>query len=342
MSLHTYLRAVPKAELHVHLEGSIQPPTLLTLARRNGVSLPADDEAALRRWFTFRDFEHFVEVYVAITQCLRTVEDYELVTHQFGAEMARQNIRYAEVTFTPETHRKSGVPRATFMEGLSRGRERVGRDFGAEINWIFDMDRFGGCDDATVDVAIDGRDVGVVALGLGGPEAGHPPEPFEGCFRRARAHGLHSVSHAGETSGAESVWGAIRAVGAERIGHGVRSIEDPALVAYLAEASIPLEVCPTSNLRLGIYPSLEEHPLRRLHDFGVIVTVNSDDPSLFNTTLNHEVLLLSEGFGLDLATIDEIILNGVRCSFLPPERKSALEIQFRQEMAALKASYPYR
>ena len=346
MTLESYLRAAPKAELHVHLEGSILPATLLCLAARNGVELPAQSVEGLREWFVYRDFPHFIEIYVAITRCLRTQEDYEEIVHEFGAEMARQHVRYAEVTFSPSTHMALGVPQEVYFAGLTRGRERAQRDFGVTINWIFDLVR--GIEDAerlrrfadyTTAVAIEGRGDGVVALGLGGHETGNPPEPFAPWFDHARAAGLHSIPHAGETDGPESVWGAIRALGAERIGHGVRASEDPALVAYLAEQRIPLEVCPTSNLRLGVYPDLAAHPLRRLYDAGVVVTINSDDPPLFNTTLNDEAALLASAFGCDAAAADTILLNGVRSAFLPPERKATLLAEFAAELAALKREH---
>jgi adenosine deaminase len=344
MSLASYLHAAPKVELHVHLEGSIQPATLLTLARRNGVVLPAETEQGLREWFAFRDFDHFIQVYFAMTRCLKTLEDYELIAYEFGAEMARQHVRYAEVTFTPSTHHMSyGIPFDTYFAGLTRGRERAWAEFGVELAWVFDTIHF--VDDLertrrlakyTTSVAIDGMRDGVVALGLGGPEVGHSFERIAPNFERARAAGLHSAPHAGETRGPESVWGALRLLGAERIGHGVRAIEDPALVAYLAEQRIPLEVCPTSNVRLGIYPDLAAHPLRGLHDAGVPITINSDDPPLFNTTLDDEVRRLADPFGLSVEQIDEVLLNGVRYSFLPDERKQMMEAEFRQELDALK------
>ena len=344
MSLDTYLRAAPKAELHIHLEGSIRPATLLTLAARNHVPLPATTEAGLRDWFAYRDFDHFIEMYVTCTKCLRTAEDYELVVYECGAEMARQNIRYAEVTFSPSTNWVFGVPQAVWWPGLTQGRARVRADFGVEINWVFnivrswtDETRTGPTADYTTSVAIEGMGDGVVALGLGGSEVGRPPEPFAPWFDRARAAGLHSDPHAGEMAGPESIWGALRALGAERIGHGVRAIEDAALVASLAVHHVPLEIAPTSNIRLGIYPNFAAHPLRRLHDAGVIVTINSDDPPLFNTTLNDEVALLTEAFALSIETIDDILLNAVRHSFLPPKRRQEMEASFRAELAALKA-----
>jgi aminodeoxyfutalosine deaminase len=342
LSIETYLQAIPKAELHVHLEGSILPDTLLTLARRNGITLPADTVDGLREWFRFRDFLHFVEIYVTITRCLRTAEDYELIAYEFGAEMARQNVRYAEATFTPGTHAALGVPFDVYFAGLTRGRARARADFGVEIAWIFDIVRDNPDPrhaEYTLWAALEGRGEGVIALGLGGYEAAMPPDGFAPWFERAREAGLHTIPHAGETGGPESVWGAIRKLGAERLGHGVRSIEDPALMSYLAESGIPLEVCPTSNIRLGIFSGIDTHPMRRLYEAGVAVTINSDDPPLFNTTLNDEVALLHTGFGFDLDTIDRIILNGVRYSCLPSARKDGMLKQFQEEMAALKAAH---
>ncbi len=343
MSLGSYLCSAPKAELHVHLEGSIRPATLLELARRNNVPLPAATEEGLRRLFAFRNFDHFIEMYVICAKCLRTTEDYELVTYEFGAEMARQHVRYAEVTFSPSENWGCGVPQEVWWPGLIRGRERARADFDAEINWVFgiirswtDASRTVPTADYTTSVAIEGMADGVVALGLGGSEVGSPPEPFAPWFARARAAGLHSDPHAGEHGGPESVWGALRALGAERIGHGVRAIEDPTLVEHLATHRIPLEVNPTSNVCLGVYPDLAAHPLRRLHDAGVIITVNADDPALFNTTLNDEVALLANPFDLPVSAIDAILLNGVQHCFLPPEQRRAMKAAFVAELDVLK------
>lgn len=342
MSLYDYIAAVPKVDLHVHLEGSIQPATLLMLAERHRVDLPADTEEGLRNWYRFRDFHHFIEVYVAITKCLRTVEDFELIVYEFGADMARQNIRYAEVTFSPSTHLWiNRVDRDVWFTGLTNGRRRVKESFGCEINWVFDLVRNDyperGRFDYTTDVAIEGLDEGVVALGLGGMEEGYPPAPFVPWFDRARSAGLHSAPHAGEHAGPESIRSAIGDLGAERIGHGVRAIEDPELVDYLAEHRIPLEISPTSNISLGLYPDAASHPLKALHEAGVTVTVNSDDPPLFNTTLTEEACLLADPWGFSRETIDGILLNGIRYSFLPDERKQAMESEFRNEMRALRS-----
>jgi adenosine deaminase len=343
-TIERYLTVVPKAELHVHLEGSIQPATLLTLAQNNGVSLPARNVADLQNWFTFRDFSHFIEIYFEISSCLKTTEDYELIAYEFGANMARQNVRYAEVTFSPSTHHFSlGIPFDSFFTGLTRGRLRAQKEFDIEIRWVFDIVRDIPDEmlnsrraEYTLAVALEGMSDGVVALGLGGAEVGHPPEHYAKWFEKAREAGLHSAPHAGETAGPDSVWGALRVLGAERLGHGVRSIEDPALVDYLANKQIPLEICPTSNVRLGVYADLASHPLPGLYQAGVPVTINSDDPPLFNTTLNDEVKLLVDPFNFHVKTINEILLNGVRCSFLPLEEKQAMEALFQNEMASLR------
>lgn len=341
MSLHDYIAAAPKAELHVHLEGSIAPATLLMLAKRHRVDLPADTEEGLRNWYRFRDFHHFIEVYVGITKCLRTVEDFELIVYEFGADMARQNIQYAEVTFSPSTHLWiNGVDQDVWFTGLTEGRRRVKASFGCEINWIFDLVRNDYPElarfDYTTGVAIEGRNDGVVALGLGGLEEGYPPAPFAPWFDRARAAALHSAPHAGEHAGPESIWSAIEDLGAERIGHGVRAIEDPKLVDYLAEHRILLEISPTSNISLGLYPDAASHPLKALHEAGVTLTVNSDDPPLFNTTLTDEACLLVDPWGFSREAIDEILLNGVRFSFLPEAQQRSMEAGFLEEMRALR------
>jgi aminodeoxyfutalosine deaminase len=342
--IEAYLRAVPKAELHLHLEGAIQPETLLKLAHRNGVELPAADVEGLRKWFMFRDFPHFADIYRVIIRCLRAPEDFELMVYELGSNLASQHVRYAEVTTSASSHVRRGIPFEDYFAAITRGRERAKADFGIELRWVFDIVRDYETQelclqwaDYTTGIAIEGLSNGVVALGLAGKEVGNPAAPYAPFFERARAAGVHSDPHAGETDGPHSVWSALRDLRAERIGHGVHSIEDPELVAYLAEHKVALEICPTSNIALGEYGHAGVHPLAALYNAGVPVTINSDDPPLFNTNINAEVALLSSGFGLAIEQIDEILLNGVRYSFLPPDKKAELEAEFREEMAALKA-----
>ncbi|GAC1314770.1 MAG: hypothetical protein NVSMB27_50120 [Ktedonobacteraceae bacterium] len=260
--------------------------------------------------------------------------------------MARQNIRYAEVTVTPSTYHLLGVPYDVYFSGLQRGRARAQADFNVQINWIFnivrqwaDATRTWSMADYVTSVAIEGKDDGVVALGLAGTEAGAAPEPFAPWFERARAAGLHSAPHAGETAGAPSIWGALFALGAERIAHGVRAIEDLTHLDYLIQHHIPLDITPTSNICLGVYPTYALHPLPQLWAAGATITISTDDPVLFNTTLNQEVAHLSTHCGLAVSALDEIFLNSVRCCFLPEHRRQELEGAFRSALAVLKTEH---
>jgi aminodeoxyfutalosine deaminase len=339
MKLHEFARRMPKIELHVHLEGAIRPSTLLQLARRNGRQLPAQDVEGLREFYRFRDFPHFVEVYVTITGCLRSPDDYYLIAYEFGSDCARQNIRYAEVTFTIATNMKlTGLSWQAILEGLNAGRDQARAEFGVDWRWVLDISRDNPeTQDEVIEIALAARDQGVVALGLGGSEAQFPPELYERPFTRAREAGLPRVPHAGETVGPQSIWTALRRLHADRLGHGVRCVEDPALVAYLHQHQVPLELCPTSNIRLGVYPDYAAHPLRQLWDQGLLVTVNSDDPPLFGTDLNQEYALLIDHFGFSADELEQVSLNGLRASFLPEADKARLEGELRTEFARLRA-----
>src|SRR5262249_10587423 len=277
----SYIRAMPKVELHVHLEGSIQPATLLELARRNGVPLPASTEGELRRWYRFTSFDHFIGVYLTSSRCLRTAEGIQLIARECLEGEAAQNVRYSEVTYTAFTHYQTkGIPFEEQLAAINRARAWAGAALGVGMNLIIDISRSSRMTRAEVlmqaDWVIESVGKGVVALGLGGPEIGYPPEAFAEAFSRARAAGVPGVPHAGETVGPASIWGALRTLHAARIGHGVRCLEDPALVAELRTRQIPLEVCPGSNVCLGVVPSLEQHPLPLLVAEGLYVTVNSD------------------------------------------------------------------
>src|SRR5262245_17455714 len=342
MSFESFVEAMPKVELHVHLEGSIRPETLLALARRNRVALPADTVEGLRAWYTFTDFPHFVQIYVAISSCLRTPDDIELVAREFLAGQAEQNICYSEVTYTAFTHHAhKSIPFHEQLAALNRARAWAVAELGVTMGLIIDISRDRPADSGlqVADWAIAAMGDGVVALGLGGPEVGNPPEKFRAAFERARAAGLPSVPHAGETVGPASIWGALRTLDAVRIGHGVRCLEDAALVEELRARQIPLEVCPTSNVCLKVAPSLAEHPLPRLLDEGLYVTINSDDPAMFNTTLTGEYLAIARAFDLDANTLERLTLNAVRASLLPADERAAMEAQFVADFARLRAEH---
>ena len=349
VDLQAYIASMPKAELHIHLEGAIQPRTVLELARRHNKmdTLPGDDEQALRDWFVFTDFPHFVNIYVTIQDLIRTADDFALIAYENGADMAAQNIRYRELTVTTVTHtdyQKKAISIAEILEGLDAGRRQARHEFGVEMRWVFDVPRnlsFGEdgqynprLASTALDHARQGMEYGVVGFGLGGYEVGAPPEPFAHAFAGAKEAGLLSVPHAGETMGAPSVWGAVRDLRADRIGHGVRAIEDPKLIELLRERQIPLEINPTSNDCLHVFPSLSAHPFRRLDELGLVVTVNSDDPPLFNTSLSSEYLLLARNFGYDQAGLARIGRNAFITAGMEPDLKSRLLDEFDSWAAA--------
>lgn len=342
MSLATYIAAMPKVELHVHLEGAIRPATLLALARRHQLQLPAQTVAGLQQWYTFTDFAHFVQIYRTLSACIRTPDDIELIAREFLVGQATQNIRYSEVTYTAYTHYiYRGLAFADQLAAINRARAWAASELGVQMALIIDIDRAMPADQSQMvaDWAIDAMGDGVVALGLGGPELDNPPEKHRAAFARARAAGLPSVPHAGETLGPASIWGALRALDAVRIGHGVRCLEDPALVAELRDRQIPLEVCPTSNVCLGVAPSMAEHPLPQLLDAGLYVTLNSDDPPMFNTTLTGEYQAVAHTFGLGPAGVEQLVLNGVRAALLPAAARASLERECVAEFARQRARH---
>ncbi len=341
MSLASYIHAMPKVELHVHLEGSTRPETLLNLASLHQQKLPAETVEGLRQWYTFTSFDHFIDIYLAISACIRTPEDIELITREFLAGQAAQNIRHSEVTYTGYTQYLQGLPFAEQLAAINRARAWAAQHLNVTMTLTVDIARVVSPEEGlrVADWAIGGLGQGVTGLGLGGPEVGNPPEKFQAAFDRARAAGLASLPHAGETMGPASIWGALRALGAQRIGHGVRCLEDPGLVSDLRARQIPLEVCPTSNVCLGVAPSLAEHPLPRLLAEGLYVTLNSDDPPMFNTTLTDEYLRAAQAFDLSPEMLEHLSLNALRASQLPQDDRRALEQQFQAKFSQLRKEH---
>ncbi|HEY3007592.1 MAG TPA: adenosine deaminase [Micromonosporaceae bacterium] len=314
-----FIEGLPKVELHVHHVGSASPRIVAELAARHAGQTPVPaDLGALAEYFTFRDFRHFVEIYLTIVDLIRDEEDVRILTFEVARELARQQVRYAELTVTPYSHVRRGIPAPAFCEAIEDARRRAERELGIVLRWCFDIPGEAGqpAAEQTLRIALDERPEGLISFGLGGPEVGVPRPQFKPYFDRARAAGLHSVPHAGESTGASTVWDALRELGAERIGHGVHSVQDPELLAYLAEHRIPLEVCPTSNVRTRAVASLAEHPLPALVDAGVLVTINSDDPPMFGTTLNDEYAVAARLLNLDKGGVVELARAAVRAAFL--------------------------
>lgn len=337
-SLEQFVHHLPKVELHVHLEGSIQPQTLLQLARRRRVDLPAADEDGLREWFRFRDFEHFVQIYLVCCRCLRHPEDFQLVVDQLLAEQERQNVLYTELHFTIGTHLANGVNGGEVADAIHESLTDAEQRRGVRARLIPDIVRDVGPEraDQTLEWALAARDKGVVALGLSGFEES-PDEPYREHFQVAKDAGLHRVAHAGEHRGPQTIRSVLEVCQAERIGHGIRAVDDPDLMVELAARSLPLEICPTSNLRLGAVPEMSVHPIERLRRAGIEVTINSDDPSLFDTTLAREYEQVARSFDYSAADLVAFSWTALRHAFLAAEEREPLEREFGRRLAELGA-----
>ncbi|SDM23695.1 adenosine deaminase [Streptomyces wuyuanensis] len=321
-----FIEGLPKAELHVHHVGSASPRIVSELAARHPDSKVPLDPGALAEYFTFTDFAHFIEVYLSVVDLVRTPDDVRLLTFEVARDMARQNIRYAELTVTPFSSTRRGIPEQGFMEAIEDARKAAETELGVVLRWCFDIPGEAGLDAAeeTARLAVDLRPEGLVSFGLGGPEVGVPRPQFKPYFDRALAAGLRSVPHAGETTGPQTVWDALHDLRAERIGHGTSAPKDPELLAYLAEHRIPLEVCPTSNIATRAVATLDEHPIKEMVAAGVLVTVNSDDPPMFGTDLNNEYAVAARLLELDERGVAGLAKNAVEASFLDPAGKARI------------------
>ena len=325
-----FLQGLPKAELHVHHVGSASVDAVAELAARHEGSTPVPtNPTALADYFRFTDFAHFVEVYLSVVDLLRTPDDIWTLTHQVGTDLAAQNVRYAELTLTPYTSIVRGIPVEAYLEAVEDARRRVEADTGLVLRWIFDIPGESGLEaaDVTLDVALNHAPDALVGFGLGGPEIGVPRPQFAEHFAAARAAGLHSVPHAGESTGPQTIRDAIEHLGAERIGHGIAAVQDPALMELLAERGIVLEVCPTSNVCTRSTPSLDEHPLPALVAAGVPVTINSDDPPMFGTTLTREYAVAADLLSLDRPGVVDLARAAVDASFAPDAVKTSIRAE---------------
>jgi adenosine deaminase len=326
--LDALIQALPKVELHVHLEGSILPELALRLAARRGIQLPGADGGVegLRRAYRFTSFRDFLQVYVALSSTLQQAEDFAEVVFGVATELARQRVRWAELTVTPMTHVTRGVDPDALLDGLGQGRARAKAELGIELSWVFDVVRsLPDQGPGTLELALRGDEQGVIGVGVGGPEGpAWSVAPLEDMFGWARAAGLRSVPHAGEQHGPASLRETIDLLVPDRIGHGFRCLEDPELTREIVDRGIPLEICPSSNVALGLVPSLAEHPLPRLQAAGLALCLNSDDPPLFGTTLVDEYRRCAAAFGWGVDEVLILAADAVEHSFMPRAAKRAL------------------
>ena len=321
---HEWLERLPKVELHLHVEGAIPHAALWELISKYGGDPTVPGLDALPGVFRYRDFPDFIDRWLWKQSFLREAEDFELVGAAVAAELARRRIVYAEVFFSPADARRDGLESEDIAMALRRGLASVS---GVEVGLIADMVRDKGPIGAAAtleEIAGVAAEAGIIGVGLGGSEQRFPPEPFAAVYRRAREFGLRTTAHAGEVAGPASVWGAIRALEVDRVDHGIRAVEDPALVEYLAEHRLPVTVCPGSNVATGAVGSIASHPIRRLLDAGVLVSVATDDPAMFGLTLAGELEALQTQLGFTDEQVRRLELNAVESCWLPADRRAQL------------------
>ncbi len=329
---NNWYTAVPKVELHLHLEGAIPHEALWELVKKYGGESSVPTLDALKNRFRFRDFPHFIDTWVWKNQFLREYEDFTFIAEAVAADLEAQNISYAEVFYTPSDFFRRGLETQCLTEAIRTGLSRVPA---IEIALVADTCRDNGPENALriVSEISEVRNLGVIGITIGGSEQSYPPEPFAEAYEKARILGFHTSAHAGEAAGPESIWGAIRSLKVERIGHGTRATEDRRLMQYLADHKVPLEVCPLSNVRTGVVKSIEAHPVRRLFEQGLAVTINTDDPKMFGNSLSQEYEVLETTFGFSREDIRRVILQGIEASWLSKERKALLTQTFRNDPA---------
>lgn len=332
MNIIDAIRALPKVELHVHTLGSLQPSTLLSIIREDGLDAPYETVEDISRRFQYSDFAHFIEVYMEIIGYIRNEKHFERITYDMLMKCAECNTHYVEASFSPRDHLQQSLDFSKMVKAINRGINRARASFGIEANIRIDIVRSSTQNEAMeiLDMIVENPQ-NIVSVDIGGNEPLFPPKPFAEAYKRAREMGLHLVAHAGEAAGPESIWEAIKYLDVERIGHGVTARQDPKLIDYLKEKQIGIEMNPVSNLRTGVVKSIREHPIREFYDEGLLVTVGSDDPSLFHTDLNNEYIQIHKHLDFSIQELLQISLNGVGMAFIDDSRKKELRDTFNRE-----------
>ncbi|MFW9848829.1 MAG: adenosine deaminase [Candidatus Thorarchaeota archaeon] len=329
MEILDAIKALPKVEQHVHLLGSIKPATLMRAITETGVKSPYESVEEIQQAFVFQDFAHFISVYGQTIDYISDEKYFEPMAYELLESSKNCNVQYVEMSFSAPDHTIMGLDFDLMINAIRRGIRKGESDFGVKADIRIDLVRSYGIDVAmeTLDM-IESNPEGIVSIDIGGPEEGYPPEPFEKVYDRAREMGLHTVAHAGEASGPHSIWGAIKQLRVERIGHGVSAVHDETLMKHLKEKGVTIETCPVSNLRTRVVDSLQNHPIRKFFDKGLSLTVNSDDPTFFGTDMNNEYLQLHQDLGFSLHELYQISLNGVETSFLDEETRNRMRSEF--------------
>ncbi len=335
-AIQNLVSRIPKVELHIHLEGAIPLETLLRLIQRSGRERIHDLES-LKARFRYSDFEDFLLRWTWKNTFIERESDFREIAYRTLQMLHAQNVRYAELFYSPADFEPNGFSITGITENLIEAGTAAAADFGIQSNWIVDLVRDFGPDNAIIvlDQVTPFRDDGVIGIGIGGTEHHYPASPFADVYREAQRRGFRLTAHAGESVGPESIWSALLDLQVERIGHGLHAYRDPQLITYLRIHQIPLEISVISNILTGVWDSVATHPIRRYFDQGLRVTINSDDPGMFQSSIHSEYMTLMNDLHFELPELKEMSLNGVRASFLPPEMKSRLMNEFEMEWESI-------
>ncbi len=323
--MEKFLRDLPKAELHLHIEGTLEPELMFELAKRNQIELPFESVSEVKQAYNFQNLQSFLDIYYQATQVLQKEQDFYDLTWAYLQKAASQNVRHAEIFFDPQSHTERGIPFEIIHAGIERALQDARSKFGFSSQLILCFLRHLSADTAmaTLEEALPYRDT-IVAVGLDSSEQGNPPEKFQAVFERAMAENFLTVAHAGEEGPPEYIWSAIKLLHVSRIDHGVRSMEDADLLDYLIERQIPLTICPLSNVKLKVFDSMERHNLKKLLNLGLCVTVNSDDPAYFGGYITENYQAAADALKLSHSEIYQLAKNSFRASFIAPEAQDAL------------------
>ncbi len=336
MDLVDAIKALPKVEHHVHLLGAIRPSTLMRAITETGIDSPYESINDVERAFEFKNFAHFISVYKQTIDLITEEKYFEPMAYELLEKSKECNVKYVEMSFSAPDHTRAGLDFELMMKAIERGVRRGQSDFGVKADIRIDIVRSYGLKSAMESLdLIESRPDGIVSIDIGGSEKEYPPEPYAVAYDRAREMGLHTVAHAGEAAGPHSIWGAVKHLGVERIGHGVTAIHDETLLEHLKEKGVTIESCPVSNVRTKVVDSLRNHPIRTFYDRGLSLTVNSDDPTFFETDMNNEFLQLNEVLGFTLHELFQISLNSIDVSFVDEETKQRMKDEYGKEYSRI-------
>ena len=339
--IEQFVTEIPKVELHLHLEGAIPVETLFSLIQRQEREPSIQTLDDLRKKLTYTDFAHFIEVWTWKNTFIKEEKDFEEIAYQVLGDLSQQNVKYVEAFYSPGDYWRQGLSVPGITECLIKGKERAYRDFGIQSELIIDLIRDHGPERSMqyLEEVTDYLGQGVIGIGLGGSEKSFPADSYASVYQEARKRGFRLTAHAGEVAGANSIWAVVEKLGVERIGHGVRAYEDPELVSLLKKRQIPLEICVISNVKTGVCKSVEAHPIKQYFQKGLMVTVNSDDPTMFNASISQEYLALVQKLGFTVNDLKRLSMNGIDASFMSVADKKSMKSQFEKEWEHLLDKY---